>query len=185
MLSSLANREQTRPEKARQLIDQVGGRSKEMVSALDEIVWAVNPKNDSLVELMRYLSHFAEELLQPADIRCRLNIPLDLPPHPLSAEIRHNLFLSFKETLNNCVRHSGATQIHLGVELKSNEVIIRIEDNGKGLSIDNETAARQGNGLPNIQKRMEQIGGSTEIHSVAGSGTTIIFRLPLTTRVAR
>jgi len=180
MLSSLANRTQTQPEKARQLIEQVGGRSKEMVTALDEIVWAVNPKNDSLVGLVRYLGHFAEELLQPANIACRLNIPPNLPTHPLSAEIRHNLFLAFKEALNNSVRHSGTALIRLSVTLKPDEVIVQVIDEGKGFNPETTGASHQGNGLVNIQKRMEQIGGSAQVQSVVGQGTTVSLHLPLT-----
>jgi signal transduction histidine kinase/ligand-binding sensor domain-containing protein len=184
VLSSLANREQTKPDKARQLIEQIGGRSQAMVTALDEIVWAVNPQNDSLAALVNYLGHFTEELLLPADIRCRLNLPNNLPPHPLSAEVRHNLFLAFKEALNNCVRHSGASQVRLSVELKPAEVVMRLEDNGKGFVAGTETIARRGNGLANIQKRMEQIGGVAEIQSAVGNGATVILRLPLVAPVA-
>jgi signal transduction histidine kinase len=179
MLSSLANRAQTPPDKARQLIEQVGGRSREMVTALDEIVWAVNPKNDTLVALVRYLGHVAEELLQPAGIGCRLDVPNGLPTHPLSADIRHNLFLAFKEALNNCIRHSGTDRVLLGVELQPGEVIIRIEDAGAGFDLEARLAAGLGNGLTNIQKRMQDIGGRAEIKSAVGSGTTVTLRLPL------
>jgi signal transduction histidine kinase len=185
MLSSLANRDQTPPEKARQLIEQVGGRSKEMVTALDEIVWAVNPKNDSLVALVRYLGHFAEEMLQPAGVRCRLDIPHGLPAHPLSAEVRHHLFLAFKEALNNCIRHSGATIVLLGVELKPDEVVISVEDDGRGFDPESGPHEEDGNGLINIPSRMASIGGRAEIQSALGSGTTVRLTLPLADRNGR
>jgi signal transduction histidine kinase/ligand-binding sensor domain-containing protein len=182
MLSSLANLDQTPPEKARQLIEQVGGRSKEMVTALDEIVWAVNPKNDTLVALVRYLGHFAEELLQPAGVRCRLDIPHGLPAHPLSAEVRHHLFLAFKEALNNCIRHSGASLVQLGVDLKPDEVIISVADDGRGFDPESGPSDDDGNGLLNIPSRMASIGGHAEIQSAPGRGTTVTLRLPLAAR---
>ena len=185
MLSSLANRDQTPPEKARQLIEQVGGRSKEMVTALDEIVWAVNPKNDTLVALVRYLGHFAEEMLQPAGIRCRLDIPHGLPAHPLSAEVRHHLFLAFKEALNNCIRHSGASLVQLGVDLKPDEVIISIKDDGRGFDPESGPSEEDGDGLTNIPGRMADIGGHAEIQSAPGRGTTVTLRLPLAARSGR
>ena len=178
MLSSLANRSQTSSAEARELIEQVRGRARSMVTALDEIVWAVNPKNDSLPELVNYLAHFAEEFFRPTPIRCRLEIPQDVPAHPLSAETRHHLFLAIKEALNNAARHSGATQVTLRAGFTVGEAAISVEDNGHGFQPD-AAGGRSGNGLPNLRKRLEQIGGRAEVRSASGQGTTITFHLPL------
>jgi len=178
LLSALANREQTPAAEAKELIQEVRGRAKEMVIALDEIVWAVNPKNDSLTGLVSYLGHFAEEFFRASTIRFRLDIPPQLPDVPVSAESRHHLFLAFKEAVNNAARHSRATQVQMCVEIMADGLKVRVEDNGCGFSsIANQSPT--GNGLANMKRRLEQIGGHAEIQSAAGSGTITIFRFPL------
>ncbi|HLF03145.1 MAG TPA: histidine kinase, partial [Anaerolineales bacterium] len=179
MLSALANREQTPPPEAKELIQQVRGRARDMVTALDEIVWAVNPKNDSWLELANYLGHFAEEFFHSTDIRCRLDIPEQLPPHRLSAELRHHVFLAFKEAINNTARHSGATHVVVRVETRATEVIVCFEDNGRGFETVAAIGRRSGDGLDNMRQRMEQVGGATEIQEIAGGGTRVAFHLPL------
>ncbi|MGC3958374.1 MAG: histidine kinase [Verrucomicrobiota bacterium] len=179
LLSALANRDQTPSQEAKELIQQVRGRAREMVIALDEIVWAVNPKNDSLAGLVSYLGHFAEEFFRASDIRFRLDIPTQVPAVSLSAESRHHLFLAFKEAVNNIARHSAATQAQVCVVISGNEIIISVEDNGCGFEIipAAETSAR--NGLTNMKRRLEQLGGRTELQSKLGAGTTVTFHAPL------
>jgi signal transduction histidine kinase/ligand-binding sensor domain-containing protein len=177
MLSALANRDQTPANEAKELIQQVRGCAREMVTALDEIVWAVNPKNDSLIELVNYLGHFAEQFYLPTGIRCRLDIPAQLPARTLSAESRHHLFLAFKEALNNVARHSGATQVRVRFEAQANELVLYVEDDGRGFATARNLESRPGNGLTNMKRRMEQIGGCTEIRSIPGRGTTVEFHL--------
>ncbi|HTI99908.1 MAG TPA: two-component regulator propeller domain-containing protein [Dongiaceae bacterium] len=179
MLSALANRTQTPPAEARELIQQVRGRARDMVTALDEIVWAVNPKNDSWLELTNYLGHFAEEFFRPTGIRCRLDIPEQLPESPVSAELRHHLFLAYKEAVNNAARHSQATHVQIRVETRATEVVIFVEDNGVGFTRPVDPEPRPRNGLANMKHRLEQLGGTAEIQSVPGQGTTVAFHVPL------
>lgn len=185
MLSALANREQTPATEARELIQQVRGRAREMVTALDEIVWAVNPRNDSLTGLVNYLGHFAEEFYRTTSIRCRLDIPTELPPHPLPAELRHQLFLAFKEALNNVARHAAATEVCIRIGVEPSGLVIKIEDNGRGFENQNGAevmAGNRGNGLTNMKRRLEQLGGRTELQSSRGVGTTVTFHAPLLPR---
>ncbi len=179
MLCALAHRDQPGPEEAQELIGQVRGRAREMVTALDEIVWAVNPKNDSLVELINYLGHFAEEFFRPTGIRCRLDIPAQLPSVMLSADVRHHLFLAFKEAVNNAARHAQGTEVCVRVEILSDKLVIQIEDNGRGLDQPGGTSFQTGNGLTNMKRRLEQIGGHAELRSAPGKGTTVTFQAPL------
>jgi signal transduction histidine kinase len=179
MLSALANREKTSQDEAKELIQQVRGRAREMVIALDEIVWAVNPNNDSLAGLVTYLGHYAEEFYRPAGIRFRLDIPTQLPPIPLSAESRHHLFLAFKEAINNVARHSGATQVCVRIEMLARELAVYVEDNGHGFNLQSKERSRSGNGLANMTRRLEQISGRTEIQSAPGTGTKVAFYVPL------
>lgn len=177
MLSALANREQTPPGEIKDIIRQVHARAREMIIAMDEIVWAVNPKNDSFVELINYLGNFAEEFFRPTTIRCRLDIPDQLPDFPLSSEVRHHLFLAYKEAINNAARHSGASRVWIRAEANRQRVVIHIEDNGRGF--DRQDAGLQmGNGVGNMSRRMEQIGGKAEVQSTPGTGTKVSLCLP-------
>lgn len=176
LLSSLLNRENTPFAEVRSLALEIRSTSRAMVTALNEIVWAVNPKNDSLNELVGYLGNFAEAFFRSGPIRCRLDIPTDLPDHPIPAEVRHALFLAFKEAINNAAKHSKATEIHVRIHCENNVIHIAIEDNGIGFDPD---ACREGNGLANMKNRLRKIGGKCEIRGTPDAGTTVSFWLRL------
>ena len=96
----------------------------------------MNPKNDSLRHLATYLCNFAKEFLEPTSIRCRLDVPTDLPDIPLTTEVRHNVFLVAKEALNNAVRHSGATEIWLRMAVNGGDFTLEVADNGRGFAVE-------------------------------------------------
>lgn len=181
LLSALANRDQTPPSETREIIQQMDGCARKMVTALDEIVWAVNPKNDSWYELANYLGFFAEEFFQSTGIACRLDIPEQVPARPIRSEVRHHLFLAIKEALNNAARHSRAAHVWLRIRIHDTTAIICVEDDGCGFDRDNTPATRPGgNGLVNMHRRMEQVGGEVVITgAAAGRGTVVTFRVPL------
>jgi signal transduction histidine kinase len=158
-------------------LEEIGDRARQMVTALDEIVWAMNPKHDSLMSLVSYSCLYADRLLKLANITCQLKGAMDLPDRTVSSAHRHEFFLAFKEALTNVVRHSGATEVRLGVRLIGDRLRLSIADNGKGLMAD---AARQdGDGLLNMRSRLENLGGRFEIASQSGRGTTVRFYVPL------
>jgi signal transduction histidine kinase/ligand-binding sensor domain-containing protein len=177
LLCALAVRESTPPTTARGQVLRIMERSAELARTLDETVWALNPKNDSLGRLATYLCQFAKEFLEPTGIRCRLDRAGDLPEVPLSAETRHNVFLVLKEALNNAVRHSGATEIWLRMAEQGPTFCLEVADNGKGF--DAAKLNEPGNGLRNMARRMEAIGGTFKLQSTHSDGTTICLRLPL------
>jgi signal transduction histidine kinase/ligand-binding sensor domain-containing protein len=177
LLTALADRKIPEDE-SKSFNQQIRERSRDMVVALDEIVWAVNPRNDSLAELINYLGSFAEEFFRPTSIRCRLDLPDQLPLHPLSSDTRHHLFLAFKESINNAARYSGASHVWLTVEARLNEVVITVKDDGRGFA-PSDKSSRAGNGLLNIRSRMEQLGGRADIQSAPGQGTVVTLKLPL------
>ena len=107
-----------------------------MVTALDEIVWAMNPKHDSLMSLVSYSCLYADRLLKLANIACQLKGAVDLPDRAVSSVHRHEFFLAFKEAITNVIRHSGATEVRLGVRLIGNRLRLSIADNGRGLATD-------------------------------------------------
>ncbi|MGC3957797.1 MAG: ATP-binding protein [Verrucomicrobiota bacterium] len=146
------------------------------IQSLDEIVWAINPRHDSLESLANYLSQFAQEHLTLAGVRCVLDVPTVLPAVPLSAEIRHNLLLTTREALQNAVTHAAATEVRLILQLDDAGLSIAIADNGKGF--EPAAVSRDGNGLPNMRRRLESIGGQLEIKSAPGQGATVRLFVP-------
>jgi ligand-binding sensor domain-containing protein/signal transduction histidine kinase len=173
LLSSLLERGELAAADLRSLTQEIRGTSRAMVAALNEIVWAVNPKNDSLNELVGYLGNFAEAFFRPGSIRCRLDIPSDIPERSLASEVRHGIFLAFKEALNNAARHSRASEIRVKVRFQNDDLEIEIRDDGAGF---NPSANPSGNGLANMRQRMEKMGGTCQI-CCAAQGTTVMFRL--------
>jgi signal transduction histidine kinase len=179
MLSSLISRATPTATQVQQLAQQIRSTSRTMVTALNDIVWAVNPKNDSLNELVGYLGDFAERFFSAGPLRCRLEIPADLPEHPLPSELRHGLFLAFKEALNNAAKHSGADKLWVRVALNEGCLSILVEDNGKGLD-PKALATTRGNGLRNMRQRLERLGGTCTPTARPEGGPIVQFRLPLT-----
>jgi signal transduction histidine kinase len=166
-------------------VDQIYTTARELTRAMDEIVWAVNPKHDTLDSLVTYLGRFAQHFLSSAGIRCRLDVPLYLPSWSLTAEIRHNVFLGLKEALHNVVKHAAATEVRISLQLQSGGFVLLVADNGRGFdhqahnvvaSADPRSARLStGNGLANMQRRLQEIGGHCEWHTAPGEGTRIKF----------
>jgi signal transduction histidine kinase/ligand-binding sensor domain-containing protein len=177
LLSSLADRETVKDE-ITSLNQQIRTRARAMVAGLDEIVWAVNPRNDSLVELINYLGNFAGEFFRAGQIRCRLDIPDRLPVRSLSSETRHHLYLAFKESINNVARHSGASRVWVSIGTEHDEIVISVKDNGQGFDASAKNF-KSGDGLANTRARMGKIGGRADIQSAPGKGTAVVIRLPI------
>jgi signal transduction histidine kinase len=158
-------------------LEEIGDRARQMVTALDEIVWAMNPKHDSLMSLVSYSCLYADRFLKLANITCQLKGAVDLPDCAVSSIHRHEFFLAFKEALTNVIHHSAATEVRLGVRLIGNRLRLSIADNGRGLAAD--AAGRGGDGMFNMRARLEKMGGRFEIASQPGRGTTVRFYMPL------
>jgi signal transduction histidine kinase len=151
--------------------------SRSLVATLDEIVWAVNPKYDSVASLASYYSLFAQRFLNLAGIACRLQVAESFPATPLDSRLRHGVFLAFREALNNAVRHSGASEVRIGMAVVDTELKISVADNGKGFTPAEGLPGRDG--LASMHQRMKNLGGQCEIKSNVGRGTQVEFRLPL------
>jgi signal transduction histidine kinase len=157
-------------------LEQMSGKSREIVAALDEIVWAMNPRHDSLASLVSYFCLYADRFLGLANIAWRLEgapVPDGLV---VDSRHRHQLFLAFKEGLTNVVRHSGAKEVRLGIGLEAGEVRLSIADNGRGLPASLRT--EEMDGVANMRARLEKLGGRFEIASEPGCGTTLRFFVP-------
>jgi signal transduction histidine kinase len=171
------------PEALGGRLNQISETARELTGTMDEIVWAVNPQNDTLDGLAIYLCKFGQEFLSVAGIRCRLEVPVQLPSRVLTAETRHNLFLAVKETLHNIVKHARATEVWLKLVPGSASFTIIIQDNGRGFPPNGGTEGGNGrlaagNGLPNLVKRLQSIGGCATFNSTPGQGVTVEFTAP-------
>jgi signal transduction histidine kinase len=145
--------------------------ARKTIQSLDEIVWAINPRNDSLESFANYLSQFAQQHMNLARVRCVLDVPMVLPAIVLTAEVRHKLLLAAREALQNVATHADATEVKVTLQLDDEALTITITDNGRGF--DANHVGGEGNGLPNMRRRLEDIGGRTEITSQPGKGTTV------------
>jgi ligand-binding sensor domain-containing protein/signal transduction histidine kinase len=178
LLSELAQDEAQGESKAR--FQRISSQTRSAVQALDEIIWATNPRNDNLPRFVEYVSRVADECFESSGIRCWQDLPGQLPQVPLRADVRHNLFLAIRESFNNVLKHSGAKETWLRVALNGSELSIVVEDNGRGL--DPGTNLGRGNGLVNMQARMVECGGALVIES--GQGARLRFTVPLQATVS-
>ncbi|HEX3624032.1 MAG TPA: two-component regulator propeller domain-containing protein [Verrucomicrobiae bacterium] len=187
-LGELAHQDRSEPDKAAERVEKISATARQAIKSLDEIVWAVNPRNDTLAHLMDYAGQFALDYLRLGGIRCRLDFPEQCPPRELSTDLRHHLFMVIKEALHNIVKHARASEVQLRIQFAGETLNIAIEDNGCGFD---PALARNGtagdalaDGLRNMRQRMNDIGGEFDFQTGVGIGTTIHLRLPLTNPVS-
>jgi len=183
ILSELAENPATSTNQAQADLRKIAVKARELTRSLDEIVWAVNPEYDTLDSLVTYTCDFAQNYLQLAGITCRLTVPMSLPEIKLTADVRHNLLMTVKETLNNIVKHAEATEVQITVTLEPKLFILTIRDNGKGFHPQQGSSVHDGpiapahlhglggNGLPNMRQRIESIGGHFKLESQPRQGT--------------
>lgn len=177
MLGQLARTPSLQPSERDRYLVKLTDASRAVVTVLDEIVWAVNPKYDSVASLASYYSLFAQRFLNLAGIACRLRVAETFPAAPLDSRLRHGVFLAFKEALNNAVRHSGASQILIELGIVDNQLKIVVEDNGQGFDLSD---GRPGSdGIASMKGRIKKLGGRCEIRSQTEKGTTVELWLPL------
>jgi signal transduction histidine kinase len=159
------------------LATEISQRARGLVGALDEIVWAINPANDNSLSLGDYFSRYAQNLLQRAGIRCRLDVENRSLDAPIDAEGRHNLFLAFKETLNNVINHADASEVRIHIAENAGVLTVRVGDNGRGFG--DSVGVGSPDGLRGLRERLAGIGGACDIRSASGEGTTVTLTLPV------
>ncbi len=177
MLSTLVKSPATSPDEKLRYLGELSETARRMVTSLDEIVWAVNPRNDTIASLASYFGSYAQRLLDLASITCGLDTSDDLPERPLDPKFRQEIFFAFKEALTNVVRHSHATQVWLRIFVEDENLQIEVADDGRG--IDRAERHAGSDGIANMNERLKSIGGTCEILGGAGQGTTVKFRAPL------
>ena len=154
----------------------IADKARTLVSGLDVIVWAIDPKRNSLQSFADFLGRYATELFSATSIVCRFKIPIECDAVTLTEAARHSLFLAVKETLNNVIRHASATEVELQISQSDDTLQIVIADNGRGFDWN---TIHRGNGLANLRERLDAINGQCHIESQPGKGTTVKFSVPL------
>jgi signal transduction histidine kinase/ligand-binding sensor domain-containing protein len=163
-------------ERGVERIEKMAATAREAVKSLDEIVWAVNPRNDTLAHLIDYTGQFAVTYLRAAGVRCLLDVPEQPPTREVPANTRHNVFLVVKEALQNVIKHARATEVWLRIHATTAGLRIVIEDNGCGFARAPEDGLADG--LRNMRQRMNELGGQCRIQSRPDAGTHIIVEAP-------
>jgi signal transduction histidine kinase/ligand-binding sensor domain-containing protein len=177
LLGEMAEADKNSPDEIESHTKQISETARETTHSLDEIVWAINPSNDTLEGLANYACKYAQEYLALAGLRYRADLPTELPPAPIPPEVRHNVFLAFKEAVNNVVKHAQASEVRIRLRLEPDSFTLEIEDNGRGIG--SQSAPQNRNGLRNMKKRMEDIRGKFSISSGANGGTIVRLKIPL------
>lgn len=155
-------------------IEKISHSADEVLNKMNAIIWSMNSGNDTLDNLVSYIRSYAIEYFENTMVDCKVNTPPDIEPSELTGDKRRNIFLSVKESLNNTLKHANATYVQIDFEI-GDSLVIRIHDNGAG--IDLQKLRQFGNGLKNITRRMESIGGEYKIQNERG--TLTVLTLPL------
>jgi ligand-binding sensor domain-containing protein/signal transduction histidine kinase len=177
LLGEMAEADKDAPAEIEQHAQQISQTARETTRSLDEIVWAVNPANDTLDGLVNYAGKYAQEYLGLAGLRCRADLPAQLPAIPIPPEVRHNVFLAFKEAVHNVVKHAQATEARIRLQLGPGQFILEVEDNGRGMG--NLAAPQNRNGLRNMKKRMDDIHAEFSISGGTDGGTIVRLTVPI------
>jgi len=177
LLGEMALQERDLSPQVGENLHQITTTTQQMLKSLNEIVWAVNPRNDTLPNLISYLAQHCLDYMRLAGLQCLLELP-DAPPDiVVTPELRHQLLLATKEALTNVVRHSGARTVHLRISLDHQTIQVVVQDDGRGFLPDRNEPS--GNGLRNMQQRIATVQGTCTVSSDPTTGTTVRFRLPM------
>lgn len=156
-------------------IEKISRSADDVLNKMNAIIWSMNSSNDTLDNMISYIRAWSLEYFESTPVLCRVYTPDQIPQQELTGDKRRNIFLCVKESLNNVLKHAGASEVTIDIRTDHQELLITIMDNGKG--IDKEKLRQFGNGLKNIGRRMEGIGGTFSIQNEGGTVTRL--RLPL------
>jgi signal transduction histidine kinase len=161
---------------------RIADTSREMVDSMSDIVWAINPQKDHLSDLIHRMRRFASDTFDSTDVGYRFQFDEATQDIAVGADLRREIYLIFKECINNTAKHSGADNVDISISASGDFLLIRVSDNGHGFDVSEaltgEHTGYGGNGLLNMRKRAERLGGELVIDSAVGSGTTIKLKIP-------
>jgi signal transduction histidine kinase len=163
--------------RTQQHLQRISESAARMMENMGDIVWSISPENDTLEKMLIKMKEFAAEILEPKNICYSFEEEQDLSKIKLSVETRKNLYLIFKESVNNAAKYSGGSSVVISLRLHNNLLHLSIRDNGKGFEA---TTVRYGNGLLNMSERARSVKGRLVRQSAPGKGTEIVAELPIT-----
>ena len=173
----LAQNELPADSEMRQQINWICEEARGLLSTMDEILWAVNPQRDTLRDFAAYVCKYAQEFLAPTKIQCLFEVGPEISAAAFDLPLRRSLLMAIKETLNNAVKHSAATELHLRIHWQGQQLVVVVQDNGRGF--DAATLQSGRNGLANMAQRMSQLGGHCLIVSQPDQGCRVELSVPL------
>jgi signal transduction histidine kinase len=159
-----------------QPLAQIANSSRELVDAMSDIVWAINPQKDHLSDLTQRMRTLTSEVSTACGINVRFRAPEVDEDLPLGANLRREVFLIFKESINNIVKHSGATEAEVEFRFDQDQLFLRVRDDGHGFDLAQEN---EGHGLVSMRSRAKDMGARLEMQSSIGKGTIVILTVPL------
>jgi ligand-binding sensor domain-containing protein/signal transduction histidine kinase len=177
VLSEVARRQTAPGGEAPRRLEEIGDTARDLIAALGDIVWAVNPQRDDLASLVRRVRQFAGDLLEENGVGFEFQASPDLENVRLAPEPRQQIFLVLKEALHNVARHAAASSATLRLELVDRQLRAEVSDDGRGLSAQDREG--DGQGLANMRARAARIGGHLDVDSVPGAGTRVVLSVPL------
>ena len=178
MLSDMARQDCHRPEEVDAHLERIFNSGCEMAQTLDEIVWAINPSNDTLEKFISFICEFAQGILEAAGIRCRLDVPTTVPALDLNSKTRHQLCMALKEILHNVVKHAAAHEVQIRISLGGQTLKLMVADDGAGFdpaTLIDPTGTHDG--LCNLRQRMTDINGTCVIQSAPGHGASVLLQV--------
>jgi signal transduction histidine kinase len=177
IISKMVLRNETleQDEKLKSSIKKISERSQRLLDSMSDIVWCINPANDSLEEILSRMRLYATTILEAKGIDYIINFPDENAGFKLSLDAKNNMYLIFKEAVNNLSRYSGASKANLSLTFDEKIIHLKIEDNGKGF---NEDEIKHRGGLDNMQYRAKEIKGVIKINSVIDIGSVVDLRIP-------
>lgn len=178
MLSQAAKRQVRETDsQLRELLDLISVNSQRTVATIRDIIWTTRPMNDSLESMLNKMKIFASEMLDPKGIKYEFCVANDLEEYKLPSNQQYNFYLIFKEAINNVAKYAQARHVWVQVFKENDRLHLRIKDDGVGF--DKEAVRGSGNGLFNMEKRVEELDGNLLVRSVIDEGTVIALTLPL------
>jgi signal transduction histidine kinase len=177
IVSDVANK-QTGPRDSQmsEWLSLIAGTSRETMDAMSDIVWVINPDKDRLLDLTLRMRRLADDIFTARNIAFHLSAPGDEADIKLGADTRHEVFMIFKEGVNNIVRHSECTRADVEFKVEQGRLVLKLSDNGRGFD---PASAGDGNGLSSMRRRAKNLGGELVLISSPGIGTTVILQAPL------
>ena len=171
VMSNMATRQHERDEKLNETLIKISSNAHETMERMSDIVWAIHPANDTLEQLIYRMKEFAADILEPLNIHYAFTIEDDLSSIKLSVNQRRDLYLVFKEAVNNAAKYSHCKNIEIELIKKEDKLLLRISDDGEGF--ETSSFAHDSHGLNNMQQRAKTMGGKLLIESGVGKGTTV------------